>query len=347
MEAVLCDRDALDFWRTRSEPLIGTANPLASLPTRRAVPDIGAPTASLLADIKSWGLSHFEDVHLMVSSSADRRSLKGAVYLLHSGTVPARSFARAAGQVYVVCPELLFIQMAQKLSLVELLELGYELCGTYRMTRERPTYGVEPLTSVSKLKAYIQRAEGVRGRKIARCAVQWIADGSASPAETALAIVFKLPYRKGGFGLGGFVMNPELELNEEAARILGRDTIRPDLYWAEARHPAEYDSPLFHSSREQAEYDERRRNAYDAMGMGVSIFKSRHLCSDDLMDAMAQGVRRHVGARQNRLPADYEAEHRRLLAEVFRYWRDICEQGVDRVTAEEMVARYADPFDML
>ena len=217
MEAVLCDLDALDFWRTRSEPLVGTANPVATVPARRSVPDIALPSASTVADIKSWGLAHFDEVHLMVAASEDRRVLKGVKYTTHSGTVPARSFARAAGQVHVVCPELLFIQMARRLSLAELLELGYELCGTYRLTRERPTYGVEPLTTVSKLRAYIQRAEGMRGRKAALRAVQWLTDGSASPAETALAIVLKLPYRHGGYGLDGFIMNPELELNEEAA----------------------------------------------------------------------------------------------------------------------------------
>ena len=83
------------------------------------------------------------------------------------------------------------------------------------------------------------------------------------------------------------------------------------------------------------------------MGMGVSIFRSRHLTQADLMDAMVQNLRHHLGVRQGRLPADYEFRHGELLAEAFRYWIEIREQGFDRTTAEELVARYADPFDLL
>ena len=63
-------------------------------------------------------------------------------------------------------PEFLFLLMASDLSLEELVYQGMELCGTYAQRKEGGTeYNLSPLTCVSKLKAFVEGAAGVRGRK--------------------------------------------------------------------------------------------------------------------------------------------------------------------------------------
>lgn len=330
MEAVLCDISALEYWRSRSELLGSPDAPRNAVPRRRGRLRVDAPCASIARDLRQWGAVGEGTVHLLVGKQGLKRHLDGVCVHLLSTEVPAGSFVRVAGQVYVVCPELLFVMMAPRLSLIQLLELGHELCGTYRLlSDEEAVYDVRPLTNVSELRAFARKCRGMHGRSAALRALQWIADGSRSPAETALSIVFRLPYRHGGYSLGSPLLNHTISLNEAASRILGRDTITPDLYWPGARHPCEYDSTQFHSTREQAEYDERRRNAYGAMGMGVTVFRPRHVLDGDLMDKMAASVRRNCHMRVHRRPDDYDQRHAALLDEVFRRWRTLRESSTD------------------
>ena len=345
MEAVICDISALNYWRSNSDPEGSFTPPRAYEPASKGRPQVDTPSASLVSDLASWGLVERDDVNLLVASAEDRRRIKGVSYIVLSMEVPASSFVRALGQVYVVSPELLFIQLARRLPLVELLEVGYELCGTYRLDAggEAATYNLKPLTSVSQLSSYARRAKGVYGRERAEQALQWLADNSASPAETALAIMFKLPRRLGGYGMGNLMLNHEIKLNENAASILGRPTIRPDLFWIEAKHPAEYDGNLFHSSSEQQEYDERRRNAYMAMGMSVTVFRPRHMCNINLMDEMAEAVRKNIGARHREPPKNYAILHRELFYQVFRFWTKLNDEYGAGRHFEEMARRFAAP----
>lgn len=324
MEAVMCDITALHYWRTRSDALGTDVGRGRAVPSRRSRPNIDTPSAATVEYLDSLSLAQDGKVCLLVSSASDRRILKNASITVLGTEVPSRSFVRAIGQVHVVAPELLFVMAANKLSLPRLLELGYELCGTYRMTSPRPTYNVEPLTCVASLRAYAQKAKGIRGCRAALHACKYLADGSASPAETALSIMFRLPLHFGGYGLGAPLLNHELALNETASRLLGgRGTIKPDFYWASARHPAEYDSSLYHSTREQASEDERRRNAYVALGMGVTVVRPRHLCQITLLDEIANAIRKNTGIRACRIPADYQERHDKLFQEVCRYWVDL------------------------
>lgn len=337
MEAVLCDISALECWRSRSE-LIGSPDASRSaVPRRRGHLHVDAPSASLVHDLRQWGIVEKDEVHLLVGEHDQKRHLDGAHVHLLSTEVPAGSFVRVVGQVFAVSPELLFVMMAPRLTLVQLLELGHELCGTYRLPGgDGATYGVKPLTSVSELRSFVRKCKGIRGRAAALSALQWIADGSRSPAETALSIIFRLPYRHGGYALGKPLLNHTITLNDASSRILGRGTITPDLYWPGARHPCEYDSAQFHSTRERAEHDERRRNAYGAMGMGVTVFRPRHLLDRELMDKMADSVRRNCHMRTNRQPDDYARRHAELFEEVFRRWRRLRDSSADE---SEYVAR--------
>ena len=340
MEAILSDITALTYWRTDSDALGNPSARNTALPERRGVVAPAAPTVSGVADLQMWGLieESTPEIHLLVTDRNQRRHIEGVKFTVQSGAVPKGSFLRVRGQVYAVCPELLFVQLAARLSTVELLEVGYELCGTYRMVNGTPVYWQDPLTSVSKLRSYAQRAKGMRGRAKAEQATRWLADNSASPAETALAIMFKLPLRLGGCALPDFQLNRELALNAAAAHIFGRDYLRPDFFFLHGKHPSEYDSARYHDAGEQAEFDERRRNAYNAMGMSVTVFRPRHLVNADLFDDMVASIRRNTGTRLQAPPANYDQAHRDLFYEVFRYWNDLKD---DLGTGEEFAQRAA------
>ena len=73
-------------------------------------------------------------VHITTSSSAQcRRKNDVAVIHQHMLALPRRSVFRVSDTSLVCTPEFAFVEIAgQGGSVVELLELGYEMCGTYR-----------------------------------------------------------------------------------------------------------------------------------------------------------------------------------------------------------------------
>ena len=146
-------------------------------------------------------------------------------------SMPARRPFRAGrpsirlNDVLVSTPELALVQAAtQEKNLVALLELGWELCGSYRTARTslQPAYQVEPLTTTKALRDFVSRNASLDGAgKVARI-LPYFADGSASPRETKLALILGLPMMHGGQGLGIPSMNHEVPANGAAWAISHR-----------------------------------------------------------------------------------------------------------------------------
>mgnify|MGYP007055184147 FL=1 len=57
------------------------------------------------------------------------------------------------------------------------------------------------MTTVERLRAFTENVGPVHGRKKAARALQYVMGDSASPRETALAMLLCLPYRLGGYGI--------------------------------------------------------------------------------------------------------------------------------------------------
>lgn len=210
--------------------------------------------------------------HVLVGSAALGRPSKAVKS--HSLTVPlsGTSFYRLGDGVFACVPALAFVQEAARgKSLVAMLELGYELCGTYRTRRTgaAAAYGVEPLASVRSLGGYAARNASVDGaRKVGR-ALRYLADGSASARETKQALVLGLPHRHGGYGLGIPHMNYEVGASRAAESLTGKKSFRMDLCWPERKLDVEYQSREWHEGEASRVSDSRRANALMSMGWTV------------------------------------------------------------------------------
>ena len=76
----------------------------------------------------------------------------------------------------VLSPEMCFVGMAARLSLIEAVVLGFELCGTYAVRPDDATcYGRPPLCRKEKLVEFARKAKGAAGRQKA------LRTGSAIP----------------------------------------------------------------------------------------------------------------------------------------------------------------------
>ena len=155
-------------------------------------------------------------LEVLVRTSAGRRD--GDCLRSHySGSAyPAGSFVKVPvegfGAVCCSSPELTFLQIAVKHTLLETVYMGYALCSSYRIDADAEN-GIalredddEPLTSVARIGQYLAKVDGAYGTAKARRALAYVRDGSISPTESAMAMALSMPRRFGGFAAGDVVL---------------------------------------------------------------------------------------------------------------------------------------------
>ena len=197
-------------------------------------------------------------LHFVTSSQGQCRRKGDIEAHLLSTQVSSDSFFELTKSCLVCSPELAFVQCAdRRADFIWLLELGYELCGTYQTERTGLTtqYEVEALTSTQRIRDFLKRNPSLRGSRLARRALLYMSDGSASPRETALALLLGLPRHLGGYGLEIPLMNHPVKLNDQSASIAQRALLRCDLCWPKFKVDVEYQSDFAH----QGELDDNRR----------------------------------------------------------------------------------------
>lgn len=259
-------RSQLEFWREASakDALAGKKTRALKLPARPA-------DARELRRENPWGLS--TPLHVLVGSANARKVASSLCCHMCSGQLPPGSFIDGGSGALISSPELCFLQMASELSFVDLVVLGFEFCGSYRLDKKRePIKGFhndQPLTSVAQLSLYLEKAAALKGSLSARRAVRFIADGSASPMETVLTLLLTLPYKMGGYGLLMPLLNHTIEVRASARRASGKKRFRCDLYWPDRQVDVEYDSDAFHAEARQAAKDSDRRLILSSMGISV------------------------------------------------------------------------------
>ncbi|MCL2332838.1 MAG: hypothetical protein FWC54_05080 [Actinomycetia bacterium] len=273
MEWIISHQSAVEYWRSAHarKALAGQKLRLRKLPDKPA--DAAGLTTQYLGGISL-------PAHVLVGSDNARKSTRKLCCHICSGTFPLGSFIRIDEGSVVSSPELCFVQMASALTLVELVQFGFELCGKYRLDAghdsNRGFRDDDPLTSVAQLERYISKASGMRGRKNAQTALRYMADNSASPMETILTMLLTLPYRLGGFGFSMPLLNCPVRIRGDANKAPGRASYYCDLYWPEEQVDVEYDSDSYHLTSGQITKDSKRRNAlFKAGATVVSVTKGQ------------------------------------------------------------------------
>ena len=146
-----------------------------------------------------------QPAHLLVSRVSQCRSTSAFTVRVCKTILHGRPLHRLGNGAYASAAPLVFVHIAaQETSMIALLELGYELCGSYqtRRTGTSSAYQVEPLSSIHALADFATRNPSLRGATKAAKTLRYLADNSASPRETKKAILLGLPMMYGGYGLG-------------------------------------------------------------------------------------------------------------------------------------------------
>lgn len=217
-----------------------------------------------------------------------------------AGRPPRNSFYKESEGVYAATPELLFVQMASKLSVVELALFGLELCGTYTLRSDGNfgSSGCPKATTHKRLLSFAENARPMRGASLAIQALKWVVDGSNSPMESALMLFLCLPVYRGGYGFPLPSLNPQEKLSETSAKALNQDTIRCDLHWLDKKVAVEYDSSQEHLDSSTAARDAIRQNALGYEGTTVLRVTPKMIAApaefDDMVAQLAKALKRRM-----------------------------------------------------
>lgn len=240
-------------------------------------------------------------------------------------TMPSSSILRLSGGSYCCSPALAFVQSVASMgdagcieSKIAMLELGWELCGTYRTkkTARQTVYDAPQLTTVRTIKDFVRKNGGMHGINKVRRLLPYLVDNSASPRETKLALLLMLPCRFGGYGFGMPVLNREISATQGARALARKGSFRGDIVWPRAKLDVEYQSREQHSGEQSRIEDSRRTNALTLMGWNVVEITNAEL--DDLaaMDQIARTIRSALKAHTGNNINDYarrKAELRQAL----------------------------------
>ncbi|MGI6032870.1 MAG: hypothetical protein ACOX69_05585 [Coriobacteriales bacterium] len=177
-----------------------------------------------------------DDKHLelAVSHQRLRPKCKMASSKVYGTGLPAGAFIRIGSGLAISSPELVFVELANDLTLPEHLLLGFELCGGYALDPENPngggaTMNVAPVTSVEKLDDFASQAKGIAGVNRARQTVRLLSDDAWSPMEAVIATMFALPLQQNGYGIGPCILNERHETPTKLRNTTRRSSRVPDI----------------------------------------------------------------------------------------------------------------------
>lgn len=262
-------------------------------------------------------------LHVMTSRETRRR--KTSVVTGHSvgaTSLPHGSILRIRGEneLFAASPELLFLQIGTLAHRVDLIRIGYELCGSYAVSRTHPDgfYTRDPLTTVARMQSYLERVPGLHGAKAARWALQHVLPRSASPRETDVSMLFELPCANGGCGFGKPRLNHEVRVTRRIGRAKETKTYRIDLYWPEAKLGLEYDSDLAHTGADRITRDARRRNDLESVGITMLTVTNKQIKSLWEFNKLAHVTAGRLGKQFQPRCKDFAARQRELHTRLMR-----------------------------
>ena len=235
-------------------------------------------------------------IELLIENGNLRRHSPSAHYFVRANEFPQGSFLKISDGIYVVSPHLLFLELATRIDLIELIYLGSQLASKYVITDDEQGFVKSTsLFSVESLLLYLEKMDGYPGIKKARCASKYIVGKGESPMETCSVLLLTLPRRLGGFGIPKPVLGYEIDLDPVKYMEYPKSSLRFDMLWKEARLDVEYDSMQFHSSQKKLIEDSMRRNIIRSLKYDIITITYKEYVSIDLMTNIAKIISKHIG----------------------------------------------------
>lgn len=246
------------------------------------------------ASLKALGCG-VPPLHVLVDNREKARASDWCSCHLWSRTVPPGSFVSPIQGIYVSTPEFCFLQLASRMSRIELVRLGYEMCASYRLDprEERGFSEFDALTSKDRLLNYLDGAGDTPVARKAEEALTWVVEGSASPRETTTSMLVSLPTEMGGREVGLPALNWELVTGEGKAK----KSRRIDLYWPDNKFGLEYDSDEEHSGASDLSRDSAREKEIELEGVRLARVTNAELKTEEGRELLHKTICQGLGRK--------------------------------------------------
>lgn len=156
--------------------------------------------------------------------------IQSTVYTAGLGDEPALA---VDDDLSLVCPELLFVELARMMPRATHVLLGMELTGRFARDPLDPrdgkvTFSIPPVTTVERIAEFMDACSGVWGLSSARESLAYVRDNAWSPREALVACLALLPMEDLGYGLDDLTMNVRVDLDEDV-QMSGHQARLPDM----------------------------------------------------------------------------------------------------------------------
>lgn len=258
-------------------------------------------------------------LHVVVGREESRRRAAGAACHAWRGPVSDGLVVWPEDDICVCSPELTWLQMAARVSRIELLQIGLELCGRYACAPRRgaPAEVVEkPITAVERLRKVVETSGHVSGIASARWALRYLTPECRSPMESQMLTLACLPRRMGGCGQALPKVNYRIDVTGVASKLTDRSYFVLDQYYERARLDFEYQGRSEHAGTLKHMEDDERASALLAMGIKVVSFWSVHAYSAERLEGLSELIASRSGKRRRKESAHTKERRRELIDEL-------------------------------
>lgn len=136
---------------------------------------------------------------------------------LRSELLPNGSFLRVSDEIWIPCPELLFVLMGSLLPPADHLAVGLELCGEFTLNAMQPmvgrtTFGVPQANTAAEIGSFLRGSSRIHlwGMKQAKRMSALLSDDAWSPMEASVTVPLALGIEDRGYGLGPITLNKRI-----------------------------------------------------------------------------------------------------------------------------------------
>ena len=309
MRLVLDGMSAFEYWMSSLQrPAYGTSDNPTSVLTSfegRECRELGE------ALLRTGGTPGSID---LLVSNCPSRSYSAWVHCRSVGesrTLPQGSIMQIGSGLYVISPELCVLRLATQLPRLEFLHAFASLLGIYSFSiqNRQDLFERKPILTKADMQQYLKTTEGFPGHRIAQRALKWVTEHTASPRETTMALVLRLPSRSGGHGLPEFEANRKVSLSDEAAPLTTKTYVIADIAWYKDGLFLEYNSSKHHDNEEQMEFDFEKITAMQRDRKTVIPISTRQFNSYEAFESIVNGIRKRLGSDGRK--TDSIAERRR------------------------------------
>ena len=296
-------------------------NPPDVIPLPKLAEKMKDSFAAILNSMQSKNLDFFSNI----ARSDTALNLKFSASSTLSAKTQNQNFTNRT--YCLIPPEYLFLQMAETMNFLDLLLLGFELCGTYFSGQGIDAFAStstasprhKPFTRANKIARFLDSDVASQTNGIAQVtqASKFLLDNSYSPRESALALMLTLPRRLGGYALPRPLLNQRINIPRSSSQLIRNDHFKCDLLWPKEGLAIEYDSDLHHVGAQKIAKDASRRDALALLGIQVITVTNKQFASMNEMDKVAHTVAKTLGIRQrNEKRYNYQTRKIQLLQQL-------------------------------